>query len=288
MQQGGRSVETVTFGEGVAREGKTDLISAIRSALGERARRESVIPRGVVEPALSSAVLCLLGQRSNARSSGTCLVFNKRSLKVKQPGDLCFPGGRISSRLDGFLSRLLRLPFSPLTRWPGWPEWRRERSRETGNLALLLAAALREGLEEMRLNPWGISFLGPLPPQSLRIFRRVIYPMVGWINRQKRFFPNWEVEDILYIPLKDLLDADHYRCYRLRYETPADHPMSGKTQDLPCFVHEAEGKREVLWGATYRIVSEFLGLVFDFRPPELHALPIIHGVLDEHYLRGAG
>ncbi len=155
-------------------------------------------------------------------------------------------------------------------------------------MALVLGTALRESLEEMRLNPLGVQFLGPLPPQNLRIFRRVIYPMVGWINRQKHFYTNREVESVLYVPLRDLLVPDNYRCYRLRYDTAPEHPMHKKIHEVPCFLFKREERHEVLWGATFRIVMKFLDVVFDFVPPDLGTLPVIHGVLDRHYLKGSG
>ena len=70
----------------------------------------------------------------------------------------------------------------------------------------------------MRLNPLGIQFLGPLPSESLVMFHRVLYPMVGWIARQRHFFPNWEVEKIIRVPLEDLLQPENYACYRINFK----------------------------------------------------------------------
>jgi len=151
---------------------------------------------------------------------------------------------------------------------------------------LLLATSLRESVEEMRLNPFGITFLGPLPPQRLVMFRRVIYPMVAWIGRQKKFFPNWEVERIVSVPLRNLLQQSDYACYRLRMG--AEQQTRGKVQDFPCFVHREGDQRELLWGATYRIVTEFLEIVYGFSPPDVRSLSVIHGTLDSNYLTGEG
>ncbi len=159
---------------------------------------------------------------------------------------------------------------------------------EARRLALLLAAGLREGLEEMRLNPLGVTFLGPLPRQRLQMFDRVIYPMAGWISRQKRFFPNWEVEKIVYIPLRDLLNADRYGCYRLQMGTRQNHRMKGTRRDFPCFLYQKQNEKEVLWGATYRMTLLFLELIFGFSPPPMETLPVIEGALDDKYLTGAG
>ena len=261
----------------------------IERTLQEKNRDGPVFPKGVAYSNLTSAVLFLLANRCNegAFSSQPCVVLNKRSMRVRQSGDLCFPGGRIDTRLDPFLSKGLRHPLSPLARWPYWREWRRERRQEARRLALLLATSLRESLEEMRLNPWGVKFLGPMPSQDLRMFQRVLYPMVVWIRRQTRFFPNWEVDKIVYIPLRNLLNAESYACYRLHFKTSRESLSTGLTQEFPCFCHESEDGKEVLWGVTYRIVTAFLELVFEFRPPDMTSLPVIHGALDQNYLNGA-
>ncbi|MFC1505235.1 hypothetical protein ACFL5W_01830 [Thermodesulfobacteriota bacterium] len=233
----------------------------------------------------TSAVLFLLGGAScrPASGKGPCLILNKRSPKVKQPGDLCCPGGGIDSRIDPIVARLLSSPLSPLRRWPAWE--RRQRRHKTGSrqLALLLAASLREGLEEMRLNPFGFEFLGILPPQRLVMFKREIYPLVGWVARQKRFFPNWEVADVVYLPLRNLLDSGRYARYQLEIETDTGHIPYDR--EFPCFLQEQNGQAEVLWGATFRIAMVFLALVFGFEPPEMAALPVKRGVLRENYFR---
>ena len=230
-----------------------------------------------------SAVLFLLGRypRKGNFSGRPCLILNKRSVKVRQAGDLCCPGGRVSRRLDSGLAALLRLPMSPLVRWPLWKRWRRERPRQAEWLRLLLATGLRESIEEMRLNPLGLSFLGPLTAQSLIMFNRVIYPMVVWVSGQKRFYPNWEVEDIIYIPIQHLLDDALYARYRLQIETRSDRPQ---ISTFPCFRHTQNSRLEILWGATYRITIGFLKLVFDFVPPDMQSLPEIRGRLSRSYL----
>ncbi len=263
------------------------LKNTIMASLHQRMLHVPLFPRGITNARNSSAVLCLLGLHSQGSQSEPCLVFNKRSLSVKQPGDLCFPGGRVSPKLDALLAFFLKLPCFPLNRWPYWGGWRKSRLKEARRMALVLGTALRESLEEMRLNPLDVQFLGALPPQDLRIFRRVIYPMVGWVKHQKRFFTNWEVESVLYVPLRDLLNQDHYRCYRLRYDTSPEHRMFGKTQDVPCFLHHREGVHEVLWGATFRIVMAFLDAIFGFPQPDPAALAVIRGVLDRNYLKGS-
>lgn len=230
-----------------------------------------------------SAVLFLLGQGSNGEPF---LIMNKRSRRVRQSGDLCCPGGGISPAIDRLLARLLILPATPLSRWPQTSWWRRHRKVDFPKLAFLLSTALREGFEEMRLNPLGVRFLGPMPAESLVLFKRAIYPMVAWVNRQQRFFPNWEVEKIVRIPVTALFDAGNYARYRISFKTGTPGAPDKAYRDMPCFVHHQHGQQELLWGATYRITEQFLKTAFGHVPPPMETLPVISRRLDRHYLEG--
>lgn len=258
---------------------------SVSRALYEKTERRCLYPPDVANSPSTSSVLFLMGEQcENGRHAGDpCVVLNKRSVRVRQPGDLCFPGGRIDPRLDAFLSKAVKWPLSPLGRWSHWSRWKMDHRQETSRLCLLLATALRESVEEMRLNPFGLTFLGPMPSQDLSLFGRVLYPMVAWINRQKHFLPNWEVEKIVRIPLRNLLVSEAYACYRIRFE----HREHGSfVQDFPCFIHENEREREILWGVTYRMVMAFLESAFGFTSPAMEVLPVIQGRMGENYLRG--
>jgi 8-oxo-dGTP pyrophosphatase MutT (NUDIX family) len=228
-----------------------------------------------------SAVLFLLGPGIDGKP---VLILNKRSRHVRQPGDLCCPGGGVQPSLDPFLARWLRLPAPPLSRWSKGFGWRRYREKDWSKLALLLAAALREGFEEMRLNPLGVRFLGPMAAERLVMFHRTIYPLVGWVPRQRLFFPNWEVEKIVRIPLASLLDDAEYACCRISFQDTLNGGSEIPDRDMPCFVHRANGQRELLWGATYRLTERFLATVFGYRPPAVEALPVVPMRLDHRYL----
>jgi len=235
-----------------------------------------------------SAVLLLLGPGVHGNGAGPepCVILNKRSLKVRQPGDICCPGGGVEPRLDGRLTHLMNMPVSPLGRWPYWKVWRRSHPDQARRLSLLFTTGLREGFEEMRLSPIGVRFLGPLSPQQLILFHRVIYPMVGWVTRQKRFFPNWEVEKVVHVPLGNLLRPENYACYRLAFPPPPDVKAPGGTQDFPCFLHRAGNESELIWGATFRILATFLKTVFRFEPPKIESLPVVDGTMDRTYFTG--
>ncbi len=271
-------------------EDTSAFIEQIIDALHGSNHDERIFSGDIKNSSSASAVLFLLGLMSeeNRFPSEPCLILNKRSLKVKQAGDLCYPGGSISSPLDSFLAKLLYLPGSSLSNWPYWHKWRKEQHRQARRLALLFATSLREGFEEMRLNPFRVKFLGPLPSQQLVMFQRVIYPMVCWISGQKRFSPNWEVEKIVYIPLKNLLMNSNYARYRLNIKTQHGNEKNSIVKDFPCFLYEHNDSVEKLWGATFRITMVFLEIVFGFKPPDIESLPVVHGTLDENYLTGNG
>jgi hypothetical protein len=188
--------------------------------------------------------------------------------------------------LDVTLAKLLRLRGSPLARWAGWPEWRNRCQQEAFSLSLLLATGLRESFEEMRLNPFGIRFLGFLPPARLVMFRRVIYPLVCWISGQVRFFPNWEVEKVVAVPLSRLLEVSNYARCVMNISVWNDNRHAQDIKEFPCFLHNRDGQTERLWGATFRITMSFLDLVFGFTPPAIENLQAVKGTLGRHYLTG--
>jgi 8-oxo-dGTP pyrophosphatase MutT (NUDIX family) len=260
-------------------------IERIMGLLHERSHGRRFFRGEIAGSGAASAVLFLLGEHCEGSMNGAqqCVVLTKRSMKVRQPGDLCFPGGRIAPRLDCLLSKFLTLPLFPLARWPYLSAWRHSKGEDAEHLAMLAAASLRESLEEIGLNPFGLTFLGPLPPERLELFGRIIYPMVGWIERQRHFLLNWEVERIVYVPIRDLLNPERYACYRLSMEPMRGGGAGEEMRDFPCFLHRDSSREEVLWGVTYRMVMVFLELVYGFKAPELGTLPIIHGRVDKRY-----
>lgn len=234
-----------------------------------------------------SAVLLPLSQSKAAlkgKPGEICLIFNKRSTKVRQPGDLCYPGGSVSP-LDRILAAMLYLPGAALYKWPFRKQWRRKRTVRTGQFSVMLAACLREAWEEMRLSPLQINFLGPLPVQQLVMFNRRIFPFVCWAAPHQRLKPNWEVTRIVHIPLKRLLNPDGYGRYRITFKGPDEATLQKK--DFHCFLHKDEHADEILWGATFRITMDFLKIVFGFEPPAMNELPVVRGRLGQEYLVGS-
>jgi 8-oxo-dGTP pyrophosphatase MutT (NUDIX family) len=262
------------------------LRSRIIQMLEAHASGTALYDEAAADLAATSAVLLVLGRGGEdvERPDDICLILNLRSARVRQAGDLCYPGGSVSPRFDFNAARLLGLPFGPLGRWPRWKNWRRERLSESRWLALYLATALREAFEEMRLNPLRVRFLGPLPHHRLVLFRRLIYPLVVWVTDPQRFRPNWEVARIVRIPLRQLLDPQHYICYRLTMaQSP---PATDPVREVPAFRFRSPAGQDILWGATFRITMAFLQQVFGFTPPDLKSLPREDGHLGKSYLTG--
>jgi 8-oxo-dGTP pyrophosphatase MutT (NUDIX family) len=235
----------------------------------------------------TSSVLLLLGWLSSEEGGipEISVILNKRSKEIKQAGDLCCPGGAIEN-LDHFLARLLVLRGSSLSRWPYWSELKTAQPQNAEFLSLLYAAGLREAWEEMGLNPLGLTFLGPLPTQCLVMFRRSVHPMVAWVSNQKQFHLSREVERINQFPLRALLNPFNYALYRRNLPPNLEQRFRGTTMEFPCFVFKVAERAELLWGATFRIVTQFLEMIFGFRLPDIEKLPLVPATLDEEYMNG--
>jgi 8-oxo-dGTP pyrophosphatase MutT (NUDIX family) len=114
----------------------------------------------------------------------------------------------------------------------------------------LLATALRETWEEIGVRPEDVEILGALD-DLLTITRFAVTPYVGVIPYPYPFRPNPnEVEQILEIPLHHLLDVAN------QIETERDR--AGVRVRMPAFRF---GQYEI-WGATERMLRQFLQLVF--------------------------
>ncbi len=210
----------------------------------------------------------------------------KRSANVAQPGDLSCPGGMLHPRLDGLLRSLLTAGIVPALRdypksLPGTADVNTRKA-----MTLFLANALRESWEEIRLNPFNIRFLGPLPCHSLILFRRTIFPLVGLVKKASPYQPNSEVERVLEIPLTAFFQAENYAHYLIDMSDSIRREDRDSWQ-FPCFLHREEGREpEILWGATFHIILRFLEIVFAFRMPDIQSGPVLRRTLHRSYLTG--
>ncbi len=265
------------------KDNDADMIKHISQTLSERQPPEQAFVESKNNLSERFAVMILLGFR--AEDDRPCLILNKRSMKVAQAGDLCCPGGRFSSGLDTAISKIVTLPGFPMAKWPSLTSWRKEHPHILEIIKLFFATSLRESVEEMFLNPFGVNFLGPQVPLTLELTGRIIYPMIGWTN-QKKFRPNWEVERIVYIPLENLMETSNYGRCRLQIMPELASAFSNIDEEFPCFVHRGRQGTELLWGITYRMVNSFLEIISDFVPPDLASLPVFYKQMDKHYMNG--
>ncbi|MBW2557452.1 MAG: CoA pyrophosphatase [Deltaproteobacteria bacterium] len=211
-------------------------------------------------------------------------LLSKRSANISQSGDLSGPGGKLEPFIDRFLRFFIVRLCSSLLNGDALMYARKRGNAAFDNITLSLANAVRESWEEIRLSPFNVRFLGPLPSYSLRLFTRTIFPVVGLVGKEWHFTPNREVEKMVEIPLGAFYNEDNYGF--LSIQSPSD-----ETKDewkFPCLIHEDnDGKEEILWGATFNIIMSFLGIVFDFKPPGIQPQRIITRVIHPNYLTGS-
>ena len=168
------------------------------------------------------------------RDGQVCVLFEKRSDNVLQPGEVSFPGGRIEPD-----------DSSPQE------------------------AAVRETCEELGLRPERIEVIAPLDIM-VSPFNAIVYPFLIKILNPELINPNWEeVAEIFYVPLDYLLNYDPlYKSLLVTVDYTEDFPFEliphGKNYPfrkgtLPQFFYIWE--HWVIWGLTARILNHFLALL---------------------------
>jgi len=114
----------------------------------------------------------------------------------------------------------------------------------------LLAAALRECEEEIGLAPQAVEALGTLDDTETVATQFVITPFVGLIGDPPAWRPDGEeIEKVIEVPLAALLEDGSFRV-----ET---WERAGGTRSVYFFDYEGE----TIWGATARILKQYLELV---------------------------
>lgn len=211
-------------------------------------------------------------------------LLNKRSKRVQQAGDLCAPGGGVHPFLDKLSQKILRSGLLPLARGPGF-DWAKRRGKGIyEKILFFLGNALRESWEEIRLSPFNVEFLGPLPTYRLRSRRWIIFPVVGRVKRAWPTRLSGEVEKIVSIPLPAFFLPGNYALYSL--EVPEKLIAQGipNPWNFPCLVFGEEGEEEILWGATFNIIRTFLKIVCGHPLPFPDGQRVIRRPLVSNYL----
>jgi len=123
------------------------------------------------------------------------------------------------------------------------------RHKEDGDL---VDTALRETFEEIGVKPEDVEILGELDRMGTVTSNFLITPFVGIIPYPYEFtVSEEEIEELVEVPISALLAQENYREERQVYE--------GRTYVASFFQYEGK----VIWGATARILKQFLDLVFD-------------------------
>jgi 8-oxo-dGTP pyrophosphatase MutT (NUDIX family) len=114
----------------------------------------------------------------------------------------------------------------------------------------LRATALRETWEEIALPPESVEIVGELDHLTTVTSRSFIVPYVGVLPSRPQLEANpHEVEAILHVPLRLLLDADAF--HGERWGFPG--------LDRPVYFFEVPG--DTIWGATAAMLVNFLSIL---------------------------
>lgn len=163
---------------------------------------------------------------------GLSVLFEVRAGSLRrQPGEICFPGGKLEARDE--------------------------------NLA---ATAIRESCEELGIEASAITLLGELDT-FVTFSGPVIHPFVGCLaNPEKIRFNPQEVQEVFTVPLKFFLENEPI-CYKMDMadKPPQDFPFDlvpYKAQDWRVVkrynVYFYKYDRFVIWGMTARMLYSFI------------------------------
>jgi 8-oxo-dGTP pyrophosphatase MutT (NUDIX family) len=114
-----------------------------------------------------------------------------------------------------------------------------------------LDTALREAFEEVGLRPEDVEVLGELDKMCTATSSFLITPFVGVIPYPYEFTVSAdEIDELIEVPISALLDERNY------YEKLQDY------QGIPYMGSFFDYEGKVIWGATAKILRQFLDLVF--------------------------
>jgi 8-oxo-dGTP pyrophosphatase MutT (NUDIX family) len=114
----------------------------------------------------------------------------------------------------------------------------------------LLDTALRETSEEIGIDTASVEVLGSLDETPTIASSYVITPFVGFLNRPPAFVLNeHEVERVIELPFENLLHTGFPRLEPLI--------IDGQPQQVMAYCYDGH----VIWGATAKVVRQFLDII---------------------------
>ncbi|MBN1474751.1 MAG: CoA pyrophosphatase [Syntrophaceae bacterium] len=231
---------------------------------------------------LEAGVVVLINCTEKSREPEYVFQLIKRSSKVAQGGDISCPGGMLNPKVDNIFSIFFKTGLIPAMRGV------KIKYKDKNILPLtrlFLANSLREAWEEIGLNPYNVSFLGALPTYSLSSFTRTIYPLVCLTHNPFEYKLNSEVEKVVEIPLSFFFETSNYAW--LQVTTPEGSNAYDEKSKFPCLtIPDKKGDYDILWGATFYIITNFLSIVCDKRLPVPSAERIFKKTITASYLTG--
>jgi 8-oxo-dGTP pyrophosphatase MutT (NUDIX family) len=236
---------------------------------------------------LKAAVVLLLNFKNINGQSEYIFQLIKRSQKVSQGGDISCPGGMLQPRNDNIFSYLLKAGILPRIHDKAQRRAQSEDKETTSLIRLFLTNALREAWEEIGLNPLNTKYLGALPSYTLSMIARTIFPVVCITRRQFSYKLNSEVEKILEIPLSYFFQSDNYAV--LDIKTSLGEGTKPLQYQMPCLViPDGRGNDDILWGATFNIIHNFLRIISDDSLPSPSSSRTLNKVLTMKYISSKG
>jgi peroxisomal coenzyme A diphosphatase NUDT7 len=169
------------------------------------------------------------------KEDGIHVLFEVRSKELRrQPGEICFPGGRIDE------------------------DDKDEKS-----------AAIRETVEELGMKEENITEIFPLD-FMISPFGMIIYPYVGLINHPEKIHPNpKEVGEVFTVPLNFFLENEP-KVYHIHFKVepeenfPFDLIVGGENYkwqsrglDEYFYIYD----ENVIWGLTAKILAHFIDII---------------------------
>jgi 8-oxo-dGTP pyrophosphatase MutT (NUDIX family) len=236
---------------------------------------------------LKASVVLLLNFKNIYDKSEYVFQLIKRSDTVSQGGDISCPGGMLQPRRDNFLNLFLKTGILPAMRGRKAGLIQNGDNETAALIHLFLTNALREAWEEIGLNPFNIKFLGALPSYSLTLFARTIFPFVCFTPKSFKYKLSSEVEKVLEIPLSIFFDGANYAMLDIKTSLGKDtEPLQYQT---PCLIiPDGRGGEDILWGATFNIIHNFLRIISDDSLPSPSSSRTLNKVLTIKYISPKG
>ena len=232
---------------------------------------------------LEAGVVLLINYKSDPNGSEYVFQLIKRSNAVTQAGDISCPGGILHPGLDRIMSCLLKTGIIPTVHGHNLNSSQFGDKEAASLIRLFLTTALREAWEEIGLNPFNVIFLGALPCYSLSLFARTIFPVVCLTAKPFQYKLSSEVDKILEIPINFFFQQSNYAL--LEIKTSLVNDTEHLQYQSPCLViPDGLGGENILWGATFNIITNFLRIISDDRLPLASPSRTINKVLTNNYI----